>query len=159
MSDLEGFGKKAERKIREWLDRPEEGCCLDRLKDGMSGWRGDCNICDFTFYRSPNFYYLESKATTGDNFAYSRLTDYQYKNMLAKSAIEGVRCYVIVLFVSYKRTFILDIKDIAAEEAADRHSINIKKIDKWNIPYIEVETLLSKKGLLDYNPSQIASIF
>ncbi len=63
MADLESIGKKAERKIKEWLDRPDEGYCFDRLHDKMSGWKNDCNICDFTLFKAPNFYYIESKAT------------------------------------------------------------------------------------------------
>lgn len=34
MSD--NLGKKAEQKIKEWLDRPNEGYCLDRLPDQMT---------------------------------------------------------------------------------------------------------------------------
>lgn len=36
MADLEQFGKKAEGKIKEWLDRPEEGFCFDRIPDQLS---------------------------------------------------------------------------------------------------------------------------
>ncbi len=35
MSD-QTIGKKAEQKIREWLDRPEEGYCFDRIYDQMT---------------------------------------------------------------------------------------------------------------------------
>lgn len=36
MSDLNNTGKKAEGKIKEWLDRPEEGFFLYRLPDQMT---------------------------------------------------------------------------------------------------------------------------
>lgn len=36
MSDLSNLGKKAEGKIKEWLDRPEEGFCFHRLPDQMT---------------------------------------------------------------------------------------------------------------------------
>lgn len=36
MADLTNLGKKAEGKIREWLDRPEEGFCFMRLPDQLS---------------------------------------------------------------------------------------------------------------------------
>lgn len=34
MSDT--VGKKAEKKIQEWLDRPTEGYCFDRIPDQMT---------------------------------------------------------------------------------------------------------------------------
>ena len=154
MGDITNLGKKAEGKIQEWLNRPEKGYCFDRIPDQMSPWKGSCNICDFTLFKAPNFYYIESKATYQDNFPYSMITDYQYDNMLKKSFITGVTCYVIVLFASYKRAFMLDIKDIAREKGAGRKSINIKKIDKWQIPYIEIKTKPSRKELLDYDTNQ-----
>lgn len=36
MSDSEKLGKDAEGKVREWLDRPEEGYCFDRIPDQMT---------------------------------------------------------------------------------------------------------------------------
>lgn len=154
MADLTNLGKKAEAKIKEWLDRPEEGYCFDRIYDQQNGWSGSCNICDFTLYKHPYFYYIESKATREDRFDYTMITDFQFTHMLEKANIVGVRAWVIVLFASYKRAFILDIRDIDKEKQAGRKSINIKKIDKWQIPYIEIETVPSRKELLDYGKQQ-----
>ena len=159
MSDLTNLGKKAEGKIKEWLNRPEAGFCWDRLPDQQTGFFGSSNICDFTLFKQPNFYYIESKATYEDNFPYSRLSEYQYTHMLEKAQITGVKSYVIVLFASYGRAFILDILDIEKEIKAKRKSINIKKIDKWKIPYIEIKTVPSRKTLLDYDVSQLSEIF
>lgn len=36
MSDLSNLGKKAELKIREWLDRPNDSYCLLRIPDQMT---------------------------------------------------------------------------------------------------------------------------
>lgn len=82
------------------------------------------------------------------------LTDTQYNGMYEKSAIQGVRCYVVVLFATYKRAFLLDIRDIH-EAREDRHikSVNVKKIAKWPIPYLEIKTIPSRKQLLDYDTS------
>ena len=147
----EDLGKKAERKIREWLNRPEEGYCLDRVVDQMSGFYGGRNICDFTLFKSPNFYYIESKATYHDRFDFSMLTEYQHDNMLAKSSIQSVYCWVIVLYASYQRAFIFDIRDIKKLEDEGTKSLNIKKIDKWGIRYTEIQTIRnSRKQLLDY---------
>ena len=96
-------------------------------------------------------YYLESKATWEDRFNFSMLTETQHDEMLKKSKIEGVFSYVVVLFATYKRAFLIDIKDIKKLEEKDKHSLNIKKIDKWGIPYKEIMTVPnSRKQLLDY---------
>ena len=147
----DNLGKKAEKKIKEWLDRPEEGYCFDRIKDQMTGFWGSTNICDFTLYKFPYMYYLESKATWEDRFNFSMLTETQHDEMLKKSKIEGVFSYVVVLFATYKRAFLIDIKDIKKLEEKDKHSLNVKKIDKWGIPYKEIMTVPnSRKQLLDY---------
>lgn len=145
------LGKKAERKVKEWLDRPEEGYCFDRIPDQMTGFWGSTNICDFILYKFPYMYYLESKATWEDRFNFSMLTEKQHDGLLEKSKIEGVFSYVVVLFATYKRAFLIDIKDIRKLEEKGKHSLNIKKIDKWNIPYKEIMTVPnSRKQLLDY---------
>lgn len=146
------IGKKAEKKIQEWLDRPGDGYCFDRIKDQMTGFYGSSNICDFTLFKYPNYYYLESKATWSDSFPFSSITDTQRKGMLEKCKIEGVFSYVIVLFASYQRAFLLDIKDIEYLWETGPKSLNIKKIDTWPIPYQEIRTVKnSRKQLLDYD--------
>lgn len=145
------FYKKAEAKIKEWLDRPEEGYCIDRIKDQLTGMYGSKNISDFTFFKAPNYYYIESKSTYEDRFPFSMITKYQYDEMLKKSKIANVYGLVIILFVSYQRAFILNIEDIdKLQKDKDQHSLNINKIDKWGIPYVEIQTVPSKKTLLDY---------
>lgn len=149
MSD--DIGKKAEHKIREWLDRPEQGYCFDRIPDQMNGFYGSCNICDFLLYKYPTLYYIESKATYGERFDFARISEYQMTHMLAKSNIAHVEAVVVVLFATYKRAFLLRIKDIAESVSQGHKSINITKIDKWIIPYSEIRTVPnSRKSLLDY---------
>lgn len=117
----------------------------------MTGFFGSKNICDFTLFKSPNMYYIESKATWEDRFDLSRITETQYQGLIEKSRIDHVYGLVIVLFASYKRAFILDIKDIDDYKQEGNKSINIKKIDKWTIKYREIETIPNnRKSLLDY---------
>lgn len=145
------IGKEAEEQIRKWLDRPSEGYSLTRLYDQMNGFYGSKNICDFILYRYPNIYYIESKATWEDRFDFSMLTDTQHDGLLDKSEIEGAFGVVIVLFASYKRAFTLNINDIKRLEDQGQKSLNIKKIDKWRIPYQEIQTVPNpRKKLLDY---------
>ena len=117
----------------------------------MSGWFGSKNICDFTLFKSPNMYYIESKATWEDRFDFSLITDYQWDNLLKKSQIEGVHSWVIVLYLSHKRAFIFNMQDIDRLYQSGTKSLNIKKIDKWDIEYFEIPTVTSRKQLLDYD--------
>ena len=145
------LGKKAEAKISEWLDRPEEGYCFDRIPDQMTGFYGSKNICDFTLFKSPNMYYIESKATWEDRFDFSMLTPTQHDGLLKKSKIPNVYGVVIVLFAHHQRAFIIDINEIKRLEDKGKHSLNIKKIDKWGITYTEIQTIPNnRKTYLDY---------
>lgn len=145
------LGKKAEKKIKEWLDRKEDGYSFDRIKDQLSGFYGSSNICDFDCYKYPYMYYIESKATYADRFDFSMLSDVQRNGLVQKDKIEGVYGLVIVLFAEYQRAFILSATDI--QRCIDENitkSLNIKKIDKWPIKAAEIRTIPSKKQLLDY---------
>ncbi len=144
------LGKKAEQKIREWLDKPEQGYCFDRIPDQMTGFYGSKNICDFTLFKTPNMYYIECKATWSDRFDFSMITDYQFKGLLEKSKILNVHGVIIILFASEKRAFILDINEINKLILMGKKSINIKKINKWEFKYREIQTVPSRKVLLDY---------
>ena len=150
MADASNLGKKAEGKVKEWLDRPDDGYSFDRIKDQMTGFYGSSNICDFTCFKSPYMYYIESKATWADRFDFNMLTQTQHDGLLAKSNIRHVYGIVIVLFATYQRAFVIDIREIKRLEDKGVKSINIKKIDKWELPYQEIETVPSRKQLLDY---------
>ena len=150
MADASNLGKKAEGKVKEWLDRPNDGYSFDRIKDQMTGFYGSSNICDFTCFKSPYMYYIESKATWEDRFDFNMLTQTQHDGLLAKSDIPYVYGIVIVLFATYQRAFVIDIREVKRLEDKGVKSINIKKIDKWDILYQEIETVPSRKHLLDY---------
>ena len=146
-----GLGKKAEAKIREWLDHPESGYSFDRIPDQMSGrYLVSRNICDFICFKSPYMYYIESKATWHDRWDFASLTEMQYDGLLKKSRIENVYGLVIVLFGTYKRAFIIKIDDIDKARADGVKSLNIHKVAAWKVPYVEIPTAESRKVLLDY---------
>lgn len=152
------LGKKAESKIQQWLDRPEEGYNIYRIKDQMSGFKGSENPADFVFYKYPYQYWIESKATYEDRFEFSMITDHQYSELMKYSKIHGVYGLVIVLFAAYQRAFIIDIREIdRLIKEEDKHSLNIKKIDKWKIKYKEIRTEPSRKAMLDYTGDWIWS--
>ena len=155
MNVTDTLGKDAEKKIKEWLDRPEDGYDFQRIPDQMTGFFGSSNICDFVLYKYPNHYWIESKATWADRFDFTMLTDTQYNGLLNKSKIEGVDGVVIVLFASYKRAFWISIQEIDKLKNSGKKSLNIKKIDTWGIQYHEIKTLNNnRKKLLDYDKEQ-----
>lgn len=152
------IGKQAEAKLKQWLDRPAEGYCLDRLKDQMTGFYGSRNICDFTLFKSPNFYYIESKATWEDRFSFDTISGFrtpnditcQYGGLLYKANIPYVYGVIAVLFVAHQRAFLLDICEIHKTATAGQKSLNIKKLSTWPCRYREIQTIPSRKKLLDY---------
>lgn len=161
MADTE-FGKTAENRLKSWLDRPQDGYSMDRIPDQMTGfYMVSRNICDFVCYKYPNIFYLESKATEHDRFDFSQLTDVQRNGLRLKAEIKGCYGIVAVLFVEYKRAFLFNIKDIAdinpdlPNDSLDKtflkvKSVNIKKISKWDLPHWEIETIPSRKQILEY---------
>lgn len=145
------IGKEAERKIKEWLNKPDQGFCFDRIPDQMTGMFGSKNICDFILFKSPEFYYIESKSTWNSNIPFNVLTETQYNGLLSKSKIDHVHGVVIILFASHKRAFMLDIQQIDCLVNSGKKSINIDKIDKWDFRYGEIKTISNnRKKLLDY---------
>lgn len=165
------FGKDAEQRIRTWLDRPQDGYSFDRIPDQMTGfYMVSRNICDFICYKFPYNHYIESKATEHDRFDFSQLTVTQRDGLRLKAEIPGCFGLVIVLFVYYKRAFIFNIKDIADFISPDTplatleaqtksgqiiselkvKSVNVTRIDKWEIPYWEIETIPSRKQIPEY---------
>ncbi len=161
MADTD-HGKKAEKKIKEWLDRPQDGYAFSRIPDQMTGfYMVSRNICDFDCYKYPYFYNIESKCTMHDRFDFSELSDVQRNGLRLRSEIPGVYGLVVVCFAYYKRAFVFDIQDIAdidpnkPNDALDKtylkiKSVNVKKVEKWEIPYKEITTIPSRKEFLDY---------
>ena len=156
------IGKEAEKLLSRWLDHPEKGYCFDRIKDQLSMYaNSSSNICDFTLFKSPYYYYIECKSTTHDRFDFKQLRGYpdsndvkqQYGGLLMKSKIDHVYGAVVTLFVTYERAFIIDIREIDRLTQLGQKSLNINDIDSWDIQYREIHTIpnLRKKYLkFDY---------
>ena len=147
----DNLGKRAELKIKDWLNRPESGYSFDRIPDQMHGFSGSRNICDFTLFKSPYMYYIESKSTWAERFDWNMITEHQRKNLLKKSKIDNVFGVVIVLFATQRRAFVFQIEDIQKEMDEKRMSVNIDRIKNWKIPYVEIRTEPNpRKELPDY---------
>lgn len=149
----DGLGKQAEGKIKQWLDRPDDGYSFDRFYDQMTGYyMTSRNICDFHVSKYPYSYYIESKCTIHDRFDFNMIQPHQEEGLLQKSKIHGCFGWVIVLFAYYQRAFRFDIRDIVALKSNGIKSLNILKIEKWPIEYKELQTVPNaRKKLLDYS--------
>lgn len=151
MPGIGDVGKEHEDKVKQWLDRPEDGYSFDRIPDQLTGFWGSKNICDFTCFRAPYLTYIECKATYEDRFDFNMITETQHDGLLIKSKIANTFGVVIVLFATQKRAFVIDINEIKRLEDSGKKSINIKKIDKWDIKYKEIRTIPNnRKKHLDY---------
>lgn len=151
------LGKQAEQRIYTWLNRPADGFDMHRLPDQVSGFYGSKNPSDFILYKYPYQAYIESKATYEDRFSFDMLSDFQHASLADKNRIRGVCGFVIVLFASYKRAFIINIAEIDKLIEQGKKSINIKKL--WNFKFYEIRTIPNnRKTLLDYDTSDTSII-
>ena len=148
------IGKEAEHCLSRWLDHPERGYCFDRIKDQISMYaNSSSNICDFTLFKSPYYYYIESKATSHDRFDFKQIKGYpdstdvkqQYGGLLMKSKIENVYGVVVILFVSQERAFIIVINEIERLTQSGQKSLNINDIESSGIRYKEIKKVVNNR--------------
>lgn len=110
------------------------------------------NICDFHVSKYPYSYYIESKSTWEDRFDFTLIADHQLDGLLEKSKIFGCYGWFIILWATYKRAFKFEARDIKYMMDNGKKSLNIRKVDKWPIPYKELMTIPNnRKKLLDYS--------
>ena len=85
------------------------------------------------------------------SFLDNSIHNFDKPGILEKSKIKGCYGLVIILFASWRRAFVLDIRDIVDLESNGQKSLNIKKIKNWPIRYKEIQTIPNnRKKLLDY---------
>lgn len=103
-------GKDFELEIRQAFER-EKNVSVDRLKDTMSGYMGDNNICDFIVYKKPRIYYLECKAIHGNTLNFkSDIRPNQWNGLSKKNMIDGVHAGFLVWFIDHDVTYYVDIQ-------------------------------------------------
>ena len=133
-------GKQFEAQIRKAFEKVS-GVSVDRLYDPMGGYVGVANICDFIVYKYPFQYYIECKSCHGASLPFSNITEHQWKGLLEKSKILGVKAAVIIWFIdkditayvpiqvlqSLKENGFKSIKAIEAPAFKDCKTVNGKK--------------------------------
>lgn len=115
-------GKQFERVIRNCLEKIPR-TSVDRIYDQTNGFKGSSNICDFIAYRYPNQFYFECKTVHGNVLPFSNISDNQWKGMLEKSDIGGVRAGVICWWVDKDVTKFLDIRLLSLLKDWGRKSV------------------------------------
>ena len=102
-------GKQFEQVIRDAFNKVEN-CCIIRLQDNMSGFKGANTICDFIIYKYPYQYFIECKSVHGNILPFSNITKNQWDGMLKMSKKLGVRAGVICWWVDKDVTKFIPIE-------------------------------------------------
>ena len=129
-------GKQFEDVIKQaFLKIP--GVSIDRLHDQMTGYKvTSANICDFIVYKKPYEYYIECKSVHGNTLPFSNITDNQWRGLLEKSKIEGVKAGIICWWIDKDVTLFIPIQLLQAEKNLDYKSIRYD----YGFAYYDKET-------------------
>ena len=143
-------GKQFEDVIKQaFLKIP--GVSIDRLHDQMTGYKvTSANICDFIVYKKPYEYYIECKSVHGNTLPFSNITDNQWRGLLEKSKIEGVKAGIICWWIKFDTTLFLPIQTLDIW----RNQVGLKSIkyDIWEKDFDVIKICGKKKRVFfDYD--------
>lgn len=138
-------GKKFEEDFRKCAEA--NNLNIIRLQDGMGGYAGVNNICDFILYVKPHQLLLELKAHKGKSLPLNCITENQYKGLLEKSKFDGVIAGILINFYEYDKVYFVPIQQVATLKQSAYKSINIDYCD-----IVGIEIVANKKRTrYDYN--------
>ena len=144
-------GKDFERRIKEAFEKVPE-VSIDRIHDQTTKFKGSTNICDFIVYKKPYEYYIECKSVHGNTLPFSNITETQWKGMLEKSKIEGVRAGILCWWVDLDETWFIPIWVLEdAKTVMNAKSINLKH--PYMIAYWTRVMGKKKRVFFDYDMS------
>lgn len=130
MSD--NLGKKFEQKFRECWEATFPKSFIYRLPDQMNGYKVvSKNPCDFMCFNENTLFLIECKTVKGKSFPFSNLT--QYDKIKEYVGIQGVRCGVVVWYYNEDSVVYIPISTVTKMLNNNIKSININKIDDYNI--------------------------
>ena len=131
-------GKLFEEQFKkDFLKIPD--CSFDRLYDTTNGFRGITNICDGIGYVKPYIYYIELKTIKGNTFPITNFT--QYKKMVDKVGIPGVRSGVVIWFYDHDRIIYVPTKTFTQLINDNKKSVNIRKSEEEGYRIINVPSV------------------
>lgn len=147
-------GKAFEEKVKSDLLKLYD-VSLERLPDQMSGYRGSANVCDFTLYNYPYYFYIECKTTNENTFSLAALT--QYEKLLARKGRKGVRAGVILWFVKHDKVVYVPIATFEKLKSDGKKSVNIKMVGKDEYRIITIPSV-KKRVFLDSDYSILMTL-
>ena len=115
-------GKAFENIIKEAFQKVP-GVSVDRIHDQMNGYAGSANISDFIIYKKPYEYYIECKTTHGNTLPFSNITNNQWRGLLEKSKIEGVKAGIICWWCDKDVTKFISIQELEECKRAGYKSV------------------------------------
>ena len=121
-------GKQFEGVIKDaFLKIPDVS--IDRLHDQMTGYKiTSANICDFIVYRKPTEYYIECKSVHGNTMPFSNVSDNQWRGLLEKSKIKGVKAGIICWWIDKDVTLYIPIQTLETMKNLGKKSVRYDEI-------------------------------
>ena len=128
-------GKKFEARLKIDFEKIKD-MTIDRIYDTISGYKTISNICDFLAYHYPNIFYIECKTHKGNTFPLQCFT--QYKKLVKKVGIPGVRCGVVLWFIEHDKILYIPVSTFTKLYKDGKKSFNIKMIGDERYKSIEI---------------------
>lgn len=147
-------GKQFENQIREGFNAIQD-VDVERLKDPMSRYKGDANICDFIVYKYPYEYRIECKSVYGDRLPYSNISKTQWEGLFSSTKLYGVCAGVICWFIDHDITVFIPIKELQRlkDEYPKKKSFSIKDCSRDDIN-LYILNGKKRKILFDYDMTE-----
>lgn len=121
-------GKQFEQVIHQAFSNVPD-VSIDRLRDAPRKLKGVDNPSDFIVYKKPHEVYVECKSHKGNTLPFSCIREEQWKGMLDKSEIDGVKAGVLIWFIDHDITVWIAISDLYLWRYKHK-SLNVKDLDK-----------------------------
>ena len=154
------YGKDFEKKFKEDFMMTFPGEFVLRLKDNTSKYKSASrNPCDFICHADGKLYMVETKCHYGNTFPFSELRQF-YELNECWGGLKDVRRCVIIWFIDHSKVICAPISAIARMKDDGLVSININKLDEYNLKEYNILELESakKRVFLDTDYSRIAEV-
>ena len=141
-------GKKFEELIKRDFAKLA-GSKITRLYDPVGGYKAIKNVCDFIGYCYPYCFYFEAKATKGNTFNFSNLT--QYEALLEYVGTKGIYPGVLVWFYEHNKVVWCSIEYVKQLKDYGIKSINVNNPNSYDFEVnCEISRLYPKIDFKDF---------
>lgn len=149
-------GKQFEEHIKRGLMKVD-GLAYERLIDPTAGYKGVCNVCDFTAYKYPIQFYFECKSVNTNTMPWKNITENQWNGLIEKDKIKGVVAGYLIWFIPSDKTIFIPATSLANMRStlrADRiHSLKLdEQFAQWDYFIVPSQ---KKRVFFDYDMSTL----